>query len=222
VAVSQATATRLAALGLPAGSTVALANFVAQGGFAERSRADRGSHALVAGRLVEEKGFDTAIVAARAAGVPLIVAGDGPDRERLQQLAAGGDVRFTGRLAPEALAELRRGAGTVLAPSRWEEPCPYSVLDAMAAGVPALVSDRGGLPELADDQGVLPAQEPAAWSAALARLWRDPEERLTRGELALARARELHNEDRYYERLIELYDRVITASPRGGRWRRSD
>ena len=38
--LQQATATRLAALGLPAGSTVALANFVAQGGFAERSRAD--------------------------------------------------------------------------------------------------------------------------------------------------------------------------------------
>lgn len=205
LAVSTASAARLVELGLPAERTVALANFVASARIAERSDADRGAHALVAGRLVEEKGFDTAIAAARGADVPLVVAGEGPDEGRLRKLAAGADVSFTGQLAPGALARLRSCAAVVLVPSRWEEPCPYAALDAIAAGVPVLASDRGGLPELVGDGATLPAQEPSAWTAALARLWRDPADRLACGEAGLARARERHNEDRYYERLMEVY-----------------
>jgi glycosyltransferase involved in cell wall biosynthesis len=75
----------------------------------------------------------------------------------------------------------------------------------MAAGVPVLAGDRGGLPELVGERASLPAQEPTAWTAALARLWREPSERLARGEAGLARASDRHSEDRYYERLMEVY-----------------
>jgi len=185
-----ATATRLIELGLPAARTTALHNFIPATAFASASRAGEGEYALVSGRLVEEKGFDTAIAAARAAGVPLVVAGDGPDQARLQALAAGAQVRFTGRLAPEALSELRGRAAVVLAPSRWEEPCPYAVAEAMADGVPVLVSDRGGLPELAGP-GSLAAGDVGAWATALGTLWRDPAARARSGSQALQRAREL-------------------------------
>ncbi|HEY2259326.1 MAG TPA: glycosyltransferase family 4 protein [Solirubrobacteraceae bacterium] len=205
VAVSHATARRLVGLGLPAAEMRTLPNFVAETAFAGRSAAGAGEYALVSGRLVEEKGFDTAIGAARAAGVPLVVAGEGPDGDRLRELAAGGEVRFTGRLDPAALAELRRSAGAVLVPSRWEEPCPYSVLDAMAAGVPVLASDQGGLPELVGDDAVLPASRPRRWEEALAALWSDPAGRERRGALALERARRLFSEQAYYERLMEIY-----------------
>ena len=205
VAVSDATATRLVELGLPAGAAVTLPNFVLPEGFAPGSRAGDGAYVMVSGRLVEEKGFDTAIAAARAAGVPLVVAGDGPDAARLRVLAAGGEVRFTGRLERGALAELRMGAATVLAPSRWEEPCPYAVLDALAAGVPVLASDRGGLPELVGQGAVLPAADASAWAAALGELWRNPALRRARGQEALWAARERFGEDRYYDRLMPVY-----------------
>ncbi len=81
---------RLHELGLPPGRSDTLPNFIPDAAFAPRSRADRGAYALVAGRLVEEKGFDTAIRAAAGAGVPLVVAGEGPDEPRLRALAAGG------------------------------------------------------------------------------------------------------------------------------------
>ena len=126
--------------------------------------------------------------------MPLLVAGEGPDEARLRALAAGADVRFAGRLRPEALAEARAGAAVVLAPSRWEEPCPYAVLDAMAAGVPVLVSDRGGLPETVDPGEALPAQDAAAWARGLAALWSDPQSRRVSGERALERARERFGE----------------------------
>jgi glycosyltransferase involved in cell wall biosynthesis len=203
VAVSGGTARRLHELGLPEGRATTLTNFVPAATVAGASAAHEGEFALVAGRLVGEKGFDTAIIAARDAGVPLVVAGSGPDEARLRELAGGADVRFAGWLSLEDLDEVRRRAAVVLAPSRWEEPCPYSVLDAFAAGVPVLAGDRGGLPELADDP--LPPEDPDAWSDALGALWADPDERRTRGEQALARAREQCGEERYYEGLMRVY-----------------
>jgi glycosyltransferase involved in cell wall biosynthesis len=205
VAVSSALAGRLRDLGLPASLTVALPNFMPNTAVARQSRAASGTFALAAGRLAEEKGFDTAIVAAREAGVPLVIAGAGPDEERLRTLAAGADVRFAGLLAADALARLRERAALVLAPSRWEEPCPYAVLEALAAGLPVLASDRGGLPELVGPRSVLPAHDHGAWTEALSELWRSPALRTHRGEEALARAHDHFGEDRYYEGLMQVY-----------------
>ncbi len=205
LAVSNATAQRLIDLGLPADRTSALANFVTGSRFASASRAREGEFALVSGRLVEEKGFDTAIVAARAAELPLVVAGAGPDEARLRSLAAGSDVRFMGWVSAGELAQLRERAAAVLVPSRWEEPCPYAALDALAAGVPVLASDRGGLPELVEAGGVLPADDAARWSAALAALWGDPAARERAGKAALASARLRFSEEPYYEQLMAVY-----------------
>ena len=207
LAVSDATTQRLIDLGLPAGRTTTLPNFVSDAQLAERSRADQGRHALVSGRLVAEKGFDTAILAARSASVPLVVAGDGPDAARLRKLAGDADVRFTGHLAPHELAELRAQAGVVLVPSRWEEPWPYSALDALAAGVPVLAGDRGGLPEMVGDGAgvVLASQDPERWAGALSTLWREDERRRQLGDEGLRRARERFSEAGYHERLLAVY-----------------
>ena len=208
VAVSESTAGHLRDLGLPASLTATLPNFMPNDGFSSESRAGTGEFALAAGRLTDEKGFDTAIAAARVTGVPLVIAGSGPDEDRLRGLAAGADVRFTGLLAASELAELRTRAAVVLAPSRWEEPCPYSVLEALAAGVPVLASDRGGLPELVGDAATLPATDQSSWSDALSGLWQNPGLRAARGAAALARARERFGEDRFYDRLMQLYGAV--------------
>ena len=205
VAVSGATARRLRDLGLPPSLTATLPNFMPKDAFVAESHAGAGEFALAAGRLTEEKGFDTAITAARAAGVPLVIAGTGPDEARLRDLAAGADVRFTGLLPPEALADLRTRAALVLAPSRWEEPCPYSVLEALAAGVPVLAADRGGLPELVGEDATLPATDQIAWSDSLSELWQNPDLRAERGAAALTRARERFGEDRFYDGLTALY-----------------
>ena len=208
IAVSDALAAHLRDLGLPPSLTATLPNFMPTTEFASESRAGDGEFVLAAGRLTEEKGFDTAIAAARAAGAPLVIAGAGPDEARLRGLADGAEVRFAGRLAPGDLADLRRRAAVVLAPSRWEEPCPYSVLEAMAAGVPVLASTRGGLPEMVGREAALPAGDPAAWHVALAELWQNPRLRAQRGNEAIDRARGGHGEDQYYERLTRLYDGV--------------
>ncbi len=205
LAVSEATLGRLVALGLPPARASALPNCVLAESFAAASRAHEGEFALVAGRLVEEKGFDTAIAASRAAGVPLVIAGDGPDEARLRALAAGADVRFAGHVPQRELAALRARAAVVLVPSRWEEPCPYAALDALATGVPVLAAPVGGLPEIVGELGTVGAGGSGAWAQALARLWSDPALRRERGEVALADARERFGEERHYAGLLEAY-----------------
>jgi glycosyltransferase involved in cell wall biosynthesis len=206
VVLSEAHGATLRELGLPGAKAVTLPNFVPADQFAARSRAGGGTYALASGRLVEEKGFDTAIRAVRAAGVPLVIAGEGPDEQRLRQLAAGAEVRFTGRLTAGKLAEMRRSAAVVLVPSRWEEPCPYAVLEAHAAGVPVLASERGGLPELVPAHAVVRADDGDAWTRALQGVWAmTARDRDALGDEVLTHARERQGEDRYYDRLMDVY-----------------
>ena len=75
--MSGALADRLAEMGIPRERMTVLPNAVRT--IAAESCAADGAYALAAGRLVEEKGFDVAVQAAREAGVPLRIAGDGPE-----------------------------------------------------------------------------------------------------------------------------------------------
>lgn len=197
----------LGELGLATDQVGIVPNFIADADWASGSSADSGGYALFAGRLVPEKGADTAIAAARAAGVPLVIAGSGPDEERLRGLAEGADVRFTGWVEGEELMRLRAGAAVALLPSRWEEPLPFAALEAVAAGLPLLVSDLGGLPEVVSGSGLepLPAGDVAAWTRALTDLWADPEGRRSSGEAALNAARGRYGETAAYEQLLAAY-----------------
>src|SRR5690606_35425635 len=104
-------------------------------------KAAPGGGVVAAGRLSPETGFDTLIEAAARlpAGVSVDVAGDGPVRPALQELArrrAPGRVRFHGRLDKDRLHALLRSAAVVAVPSRWQENQPMAVLEAFACGVP--------------------------------------------------------------------------------------
>jgi glycosyltransferase involved in cell wall biosynthesis len=204
---SAAARDRLGTLSLPTDRMQVLPNFLREDEFAARSVAGEGAYALFAGRLVEEKGADLAIEACARANVPLVIAGDGPDAGRLHGLAAqlGAKVRFTGHVDARDMADLREGAAFALAPSRWDEPCPYTVIEAMAAGLPVIASDLGGLPEMVGAEHVLTSTDGNAWSEAIAGLWSDSQRRADSGAQALDRARELFGVERFYSGLMELY-----------------
>jgi glycosyltransferase involved in cell wall biosynthesis len=205
ITVSEFTAEKLMASGLPGRRTDVLPNFIPDGERCARSAAIDGAYALASGRLVPEKGFDTAIAAARVANVPLVIAGDGPDAPRLAALAAGGDVRLLGRVAPERLAELRAAAAFVVVPSRCDDACPYAATEALAAGLPVIGSTRGGLPELLGHQLTLDAEDVEGWASQMSRLWRDPAVRSALGASALETAGGILSEERYHAELIRVY-----------------
>jgi glycogen synthase len=112
-------------------------------------------YVLGVGRLVPEKGFDVlidAFAAEKLAGLNLVVAGDGFERDHLRARASErgieSRVRFVGAVARARVAELFRGAHVFALPSRGE-PFGIALLEAMAAGVPAVATAAGGIPEFA-------------------------------------------------------------------------
>ncbi|MCA2211919.1 glycosyltransferase [Jidongwangia harbinensis] len=142
-----------------------------------------GGGVVYAGRLAPEKGVHTLIQAAALlpAGVPVDVAGDGPSRAALEDLAdrvAPGRVRFHGRLPKDRLHDLVRASAVAAVPSVWYENQPLAVLEAFGCGVPVVGTDLGGLPELitSDVDGLtVPAGDAAALAGALARTLADPD-----------------------------------------------
>jgi glycosyltransferase involved in cell wall biosynthesis len=199
-------------LSLPLADYDVIPNFLPDSAFAKRSRAHEGEYALYAGRLAEEKGVDTAIEAGRRSGVPLAIAGEGPDEPRLRDLAAQSEsyVRFLGRIDPAGMGAIREGAAFAVTPSRWHEPHPYAVSEAMAAGLPVLASDIGGLPEMVGPDSTVAPTDPGAWAEAMGRLWGDRKQRRRSGDAALARARERFAADAYYQRLMACYRAALS------------
>ena len=109
------------------------------------------------GRLIGEKGVGTLVRAYIKAQLEsdLYILGDGPLRNELeetaQQLGAGGRIHFTGTVHGDELARIVGGSRAVVVPSEWLENCPYSVMEALAAGKPVIGSRVGGIPELVSD-----------------------------------------------------------------------
>jgi glycosyltransferase involved in cell wall biosynthesis len=114
---------------------------------------------LCASRLTGYKRIDLAIEACHDLGVPLLVAGDGPARSRLERSAEGHDVDFLGRVSDRELASLLARCRALIVPA--EEDFCITAVEAMAAGRPVVGYARGGLVEtvLPDRTGVLFASQ---------------------------------------------------------------
>jgi len=102
----------------------------------------RGAHLLSVGRLMPSKRHDLAIHTAHDAGVSLRVAGDGPERERLEALAQelGADVMFLGPLSQEKLRDEYRAAAKFIHRSETGS-LDKVVLEAAACGCPVDTSN---------------------------------------------------------------------------------
>lgn len=114
---------------------------------------------LYTGRLSPEKGLSILLTAWSQAGVDrndrLLIAGDGPERDSLFQQAARLGLRqpqviFAGWRGRNEIVALLAGARAVVLPSIWYEGggCPVALVEALAAGRPAIVSSIGGMREI--------------------------------------------------------------------------
>lgn len=100
-----------------------------------------------AGRLTAQKSLRVGIEAARAAGVELLIAGEGPDRAELEQIGYG---RFLGALPRAEVLELFAAADAALLCSSWEN-FPHVLVEALAVGTPVIATRVGGVAEVVAD-----------------------------------------------------------------------
>jgi glycosyltransferase involved in cell wall biosynthesis len=101
-------------------------------------------HYLVLSELVSHKQIDVAVEAFNRLRLPLVIAGGGPDRRRLRQLA-GPTVRFAGRVTDDEAARLLATARALVVTTG--EEFGIAAVEAQAAGRPVLARAAGGLLE---------------------------------------------------------------------------
>jgi glycosyltransferase involved in cell wall biosynthesis len=132
--------------------------------------APAGPYALAVSRLAPEKGLDVAIDACRIVDMPLLIAGEGPERAALQTQAGADRVRFLGHVGSERLAGLRAGAAIALVPSRSAETFGLAAAEAMASGLPVAASRVGALGELLEPDALVAPGDASALAQAIERL----------------------------------------------------
>jgi glycosyltransferase involved in cell wall biosynthesis len=137
------------------------------------------------GRLESHKGVDSLIGAMSGiAGATLDIIGAGPEAGALassaSRLGLADRVTFRGFVDQGDLPDVYRSFDVVAVPSLpspgWLEQFCRVAVEAMASGIPVVVSDTGALPEVVGGGGLLiPPGNTDAWRAALQRLLDEPE-----------------------------------------------
>jgi glycosyltransferase involved in cell wall biosynthesis len=181
--------------------------------------------ALGVGHLIHRKGFDTliravAVAVSRGRRIPLVIAGDGPERGRLEDLArkfgVADLVRFVGAQKPEEVLNLLGECGFFVLGSR-EEGLPLVVAEAMASGRAVVATAVDGVPEIVLDgeTGLLvPVDDPDAMATAMIRVHEDSGLRDAFGAKGLRRAAAEYNWNVVSRRYASLFEDVVGSSAR--------
>ncbi|MCL2371150.1 glycosyltransferase [Candidatus Saccharibacteria bacterium] len=112
------------------------------------------SYMIYVGRIIEPKGVHLAVVAAKKAGVRLVIAGKryGDDYfERRLKPHLSDNIEYVGFKRGEELQELIANAKALVMPSQFEEPFGMTAIEALAVGTPVIASRSGALPEIIED-----------------------------------------------------------------------
>ena len=183
---------------------------------------------LAVGSLIRRKGFDLVINALPSLlekGIPikLVIIGDGPAREELQQqvlrLALQDHVFLAGESSN--VAGCLKGGADLLVSGAREEVFGLVLAEAGLAGLPVIAPRVGGIPGVVIDgvTGMLvPAENSSALSAAIAELHDNPERRRSMGEAARQHVTANLSVKSYTENFEVLYENLLDSKQENLRW----
>ena len=156
------------------------------------------------------EGFTEVIAAHR--GASLVVAGEGPEREALEELARELGVHDSVHLIGEVddVFTVLAAADLFVQPS-WSESFPYAVLEAMAGDVPIVATDVGGTSEAVTPGKsalLVRARDPAALAEGVSALLGDAERARRLAESAHERFMARFTLERMVEGTVEIYEEL--------------
>jgi glycosyltransferase involved in cell wall biosynthesis len=179
-------------------------------------RSVAGNYALFVGRLSPEKGvLEMLRTWQHLPHIPLVVVGDGPlydDAVELIRRSGSTHITLLGRMSAEDTWAQMKGARFLIFPSRWYEPFGMVLLEAGAAGVPAVATRVAGVPELVVDgkTGLLfDVQEEDGLVSKVNWAWTHPAEMGAMGGTARQLYLENFTAEKNYESLINVYRSVL-------------
>ncbi len=185
---------------------------------------------LYVGRLVSEKGVGTLLralallnterVQRERPAATLLLVGDGAERAALEQLAGslglGACVHFAGGKHGQELVDIVRQAHVAVVPSEWEEAMGGVALELLAAGLPLIVSERGGLSECVGDAAwTFPNGDHHALAARMAAVVDDEVKRRSKAAAA-PRVLQAFDEQALAQRYLDLYAEILAERARRG------
>ncbi|NGO07267.1 glycosyltransferase family 4 protein [Streptomyces sp. HC44] len=170
--------------------------------------------AVCVGRLCRQKGQDVLLrawdaVVQRVPDARLVLVGDGPDRDRLREVAPE-SVLFTGAVADAA--PWYQAADLVVLPSRWEGMA-LAPLEAMACGRPVVVTDvdgaRESLPPSVAARCLVPPEDPEVLAGAVTELLLDPPLRESLGNRGRRHVLSTHDVRHATEAVGDVYRELL-------------
>ena len=183
---------------------------------------------IVPRRLFEKNGVEYFVRAmpliAQQVDAEAILVGDGPERERLEELAQAlgiaERVRFLGAQPNSEMASLLSSAELAVFPSLMEATS-VAALESLSCEIPVAASRVGGLPEIIDDQvgGLFEPADPESLAKTVVRLLSDPD-LAARGRRGRARVIESWSNQRLADRHLEVYEDLLRRR-RGRAWSQS-
>lgn len=210
LAVSQFLKDRLIRADFPEERIQVLHNVVIDRNATKNDPGKPGTYIGYCGRLSHEKGVRTLLDAARLTGLPVRIAGDGPERAALERIAPP-NVTFLGYLDREGVSRFYEGCRFLVIPSLSLETFCMSAAEAMMHGIPVIGTRIGAIPEIVQDRrtGLLfESGDERVLSEHLSALWAEPEKCLQFGRAARSAIESKCGEDLYYSRLIAAYERA--------------
>lgn len=178
---------------------------------------------LYFGRLSAEKGLDELLYAmARLPHVPLVIAGEGAERERLEAMARDlnlMNVVFAGMVGGAKLEQLIAGCCFSVFPSNAYETLGKAILESYAWGRPVVASDLGSRREMVEQVGtgiLYPPGDVGQLALAIEFLYKNSKltARMGTDSRQLLQAR--HDPGRHLDALDEIYSRLARDKRRSG------
>ena len=177
---------------------------------------------LYFGRLSKEKGVDDLVRAiAKVPHMNLVVAGDGPERIELQQLARGLELKnvdFAGHVRGQELNSLIARSRFTVLPSHAYETLGKTILESYAEGRAVVASDAGSRRELIHqgETGLLyPMGDVGKLAETIEWLGSRPEVAERMGRVGRKLVEEKYTPEAHYQSLLSLYERTVEAARTG-------